>query len=143
VNTLSADVARAPGTPASTVASPIPEAAAARPVPWLAQPRHQRIVLPVAVAIVLLAAWQWWVVAFDIPRFLVPSPVEVMKTIAKDWPLLAGALWVTVKITLLAFIASMVVGTLVAFVFVPVAVTCSLSAVLLLLSQGRVVRSSA
>ncbi len=118
MNTLSADVDRAPGTAATSTASPIPDAAVAQPVPWLAQPRHQRIVLPVLVAVVLLAVWQWWVVAFDIPRFLVPSPVEVMKTLAKDWPLLAGALWVTVKITVLAFLASMVVGTLVAFVFV-------------------------
>ncbi len=118
MNTLSADVTRAPGTAATSTASPIPDAAVARPVPWLAQPRHQRIVLPVLVAVVLLAVWQWWVVAFEIPRFLVPSPVEVMKTLAKDWPLLAGALWVTVKITVLAFLASMVVGTLVAFVFV-------------------------
>ena len=122
MNTLSADSRSAPGAAPRARSAPdataIPEAAAARPVPWLAQPRHQRIVLPVAVAIVLLAAWQWWVVAFEIPRFLVPSPVEVMKTLAKDWSLLAGALWVTVKITLLAFVASMVIGTLIAFLFV-------------------------
>ena len=78
----------------------------------------QRILLPVLVAVVVLAAWQWWVVAFEIPIFLVPSPLDVAKTLVKDWPLLAGALWTTVKITLSAFVASMLLGTLVAFVFV-------------------------
>ena len=94
------------------------DAESARPAPWLAQPKTQRIVLPVGVAIVLLLAWQGWVVAFDIPKFLVPSPMDVARTLTTDWARLAGALGVTVKITLLAFLASMVIGTLVAFLFV-------------------------
>lgn len=96
----------------------VPDAVAARRVPWLARPTNQRIVLPVLVAIVLLFAWQWWVVAFDIPKFLVPSPMDVARTLVTDWARLVGALGVTVKITLLAFFASMLIGTLVAFVFV-------------------------
>ena len=94
------------------------KAESVRPTPWLAQPKTQRIVLPVGVAIVLLLAWQGWVVAFDIPKFLVPSPMDVARTLTTDWARLAGALGVTVKITLLAFFASMVIGTLVAFLFV-------------------------
>ena len=94
------------------------KAESVRPTPWLAQPMTQRIVLPVGVAIVLLLAWQGWVVAFDIPKFLVPSPMDVARTLTTDWARLAGALGVTVKITLLAFFASMVIGTLVAFLFV-------------------------
>ena len=105
-------------TRTSSAPTAIPDAVAARPVPWLAQPKHQRIVLPVLVAVVLLFAWQWWVVAFDIPKFLVPSPMDVMRTLVSDWGRLVAALWITVKITVFAFLASMVLGTLVAFVFV-------------------------
>jgi NitT/TauT family transport system permease protein len=104
--------------PASAATAGLPAAAAPRVVPWFAQPKQQRIALPVLVAIVLIAAWQGWVIAYDIPRFLVPSPLDVARTLIKDFPLLAGALWVTVKITVLAFVSSMVLGTLVAFLFV-------------------------
>ena len=84
----------------SAVPSPVP-APAAPASPTVETVRvqaatRQRILLPVLVAVVLLAAWQWWVVAFEIPKFLVPSPLDVAQTLVKDFPLLAGALWVTV-----------------------------------------------
>ena len=108
-------LAAAPAVPAAATWQDAP---ATRAVPWFARPKNQRIVLPVLVALLLIVGWQWWVVAYSIPKFLVPSPLDVAQTLVKDFPLLAGALWVTVKITLLAFLASMVVGTLVAFLFV-------------------------
>ena len=48
----------------------------------------KRILLPTLVAFVLIALWQWWVTAYDIPQFLVPSPLVVVQTLIKDWPLL-------------------------------------------------------
>ncbi|HQD63939.1 MAG TPA: ABC transporter permease, partial [Casimicrobium huifangae] len=78
----------------------------------------KRLLPPVMVAILLLGLWQWWVMAYDIPPFLVPSPLLVMKTLAKDWPLLSGSLLVTLKVTFLALVASVVIGVAVAFAFV-------------------------
>jgi len=66
----------------------------------------------------LLALWQWGVTEFDIPPFLVPSPLLVAQTLIADWPLLAGALAVTLKVTFLALIASVVIGVVIAFAFV-------------------------
>ncbi len=82
------------------------------------KPELQRVFYPLVVAVVLLAAWQGLVVAFDIPVFLVPSPARVAQTLATDAALLFGALVNTLKITLFSFIAATVVGVLIAFAFV-------------------------
>lgn len=89
-----------------------------RSKPWGQQAQVMRIVLPVLVALVLLGIWQTWVTVAQVPAFLVPSPALIAKTLVQDWALLMGALWVTLKITLLAFLVSMVVGSLIAFLFV-------------------------
>lgn len=78
----------------------------------------QQWVLPLFVAIALLGLWQVWTVAAKVPAYLVPSPWDIAKTLVADWALLCGALWVTVKITVLAFVASVVLGSLIAFAFV-------------------------
>ena len=78
----------------------------------------QQVLWPAAVAVLLLLAWQAWVVAFDIPVFLVPSPLRVAQVLVQDAALLFGALLNTLWITLLAFAASTVLGVLIAFAFV-------------------------
>ncbi|WP_374318987.1 ABC transporter permease [Aquabacterium sp.] len=75
-------------------------------------------VMPLIVAVVLLGLWQTWVTVNEVPAYLVPSPWLIAKTLVADWSLLSSALWVTVKITLLAFGVSALLGTLVAFAFV-------------------------
>jgi len=66
----------------------------------------------------LLALWQGLVVGLEIPPFLVPSPVRVAQVMVADAGLLFGSLYVTMKITLLAFITATVLGVLIAFAFV-------------------------
>jgi len=78
----------------------------------------QRVVWPAAVAVVLIALWQGLVVAYDVPAYLVPSPQRVAQVLVADAGLLFGALWNTLVITLLAFIAAIVLGVLIAFGFV-------------------------
>lgn len=77
-----------------------------------------RALWPTLVAIVLLGVWQAWTTLAEVPDYLVPSPLRIGQTLVRDWPLLGGALWVTIKITVLAFLSSVVVGTLMAFAFV-------------------------
>jgi NitT/TauT family transport system permease protein len=86
--------------------------------PLLARPQVQRVFYPLLVAVVLLALWQGLVVWFEVPPFLVPSPVNVAQVLVSDAPLLFGALLTTLKITLLAFVTATVLGVLVAFAFV-------------------------
>ncbi|NOV24023.1 ABC transporter permease [Cupriavidus necator] len=86
--------------------------------PLLSRPAVQRVAAPLVVGIVLLIAWQSICMAFDVPPYLVPSPVAIGKTLAEDWSLLFGSLWVTLRITLLAFALAVVGGTVAAFLFV-------------------------
>jgi NitT/TauT family transport system permease protein len=77
-----------------------------------------RIAAPVLVGIAMLVLWYALVTAFGVPKYLVPSPVDVAQTLAADWGLLSAALLVTLKITFFAFLTATVVGTLIAFAFV-------------------------
>ena len=87
-------------------------------VPWLQQPRVQRIAYPGLVAIVLIAAWQGLVVWMELPPYLVPSPFLMVKTLFTDWAALGAALLVTLEITLLAFALATLAGVLISFLFV-------------------------
>jgi len=49
---------------------------------------------------------------------LVPSPLLMMQTLITDWAALGASLAVTVKITLLAFLAATITGVLISFLFV-------------------------
>jgi NitT/TauT family transport system permease protein len=53
-----------------------------------------------------------------LPPYLVPSPLLMLQTLMTDWAALGLSLWVTVKITLLAFALATVAGVLISFVFV-------------------------
>ncbi len=86
--------------------------------PLLRRPRVQRVAYPLLVGLVLVLAWQGLVTAMELPPYLVPSPVLMFKTLLTDWAPLGLALWVTLKITLLAFIAATVAGVLISFLFV-------------------------
>lgn len=86
--------------------------------PWSQNPKIQKIIYPVAVGIILIAIWQGLVTGLNLPPYLVPSPLLMMKTLLTDWAMLGLALWVTVKITLFAFAVATILGVLISFVFV-------------------------
>jgi NitT/TauT family transport system permease protein len=77
-----------------------------------------KVAWPAAVAVALLVLWQGLVMVFDVPVFLVPSPLRVAQALTED----AGLLWVallnTLQITLLALACATVLGVLIAFAFV-------------------------
>ena len=77
-----------------------------------------KVVYPAIVAMVLLALWQGAVTGFKLPPYLVPSPLLMLQTLVTDWQSLGGALLVTLKITLFAFVVAVVVGVLISFLFV-------------------------
>ncbi len=104
----------------STAASPVPTDPDLAPrttrawvdAPWL------RLAAPVAVGVVFIALWQFICTSFDVPVFLVPSPLAIATTLVEDWALLSSALVSTLKVTFLAFILAVVIGVAVAFLFV-------------------------
>jgi NitT/TauT family transport system permease protein len=100
--------ARDAGTPAQRVAR----------TPLLQRPPVQRVFYPALVAVALIGLWQGLVVAFNIPHYLVPSPLRVAGVLFTDAALLFGALVTTLKITVLAFVCATVLGVAIAFAFV-------------------------
>jgi NitT/TauT family transport system permease protein len=81
-------------------------------------PSLRDLLWPAGVAVVLLGLWQALVVGFDVPPYLVPSPLNVAQVLVQDASLLFAALLNTLWVTLLAFLGAVVLGVLVAFVFV-------------------------
>jgi NitT/TauT family transport system permease protein len=104
---------------AQEIRKPQLPATSSTPAPRKATPRRaNRVLYPLLVAVFLLGAWQGAVTAWEIPPYLVPSPLLVLQTLMADGAVLGAALLFTLKITLLSFAVAVVLGTLISFVFV-------------------------
>jgi len=113
-----AEVPRAVPTPkkAAVRAKPVRQPLLRQPL--LSQPRVQRVLYPLLVGLVLIALWQGLVTGLELPPYLVPSPLLMLETLISDWAPLGASLWVTIKITVLAFVAATIAGVLISFLFV-------------------------
>ncbi len=80
--------------------------------------RTLRFLAPMAVAAIVIGLWQSLTVAYDVPAYLVPSPLAVARTLVQDRELLLRALGVTLTIALVALFVATLVGTLTALLFV-------------------------
>jgi NitT/TauT family transport system permease protein len=76
------------------------------------------IAAPLAVGMVMVAIWEIACRTFHVPVFLFPKPSDIAAKLASDWPTLLAALGVTLRVALQAFFAAIVIGTLIAFLFV-------------------------
>jgi NitT/TauT family transport system permease protein len=77
-----------------------------------------RIVSPLCAGALLLAIWELTCRFADVPVYLFPKPSEILQTLIADTPALLSALWFTLRIALQAFVAAVVFGSLIAFLFV-------------------------
>lgn len=77
-----------------------------------------RLLAPVAVGAALLLLWHALVVLGDVPAYIVPSPLLVLKTLVRDWAMLANSLMVTLEVTGAALLAAVVLGVALSVVFV-------------------------
>ena len=73
---------------------------------------------PLVVGALILAAWEACCRAFAIPSYLVPTPSLIASTFVANAPSLLHALWITLRVTLIALSLSIVIGTAIAFLFV-------------------------
>jgi NitT/TauT family transport system permease protein len=76
-----------------------------------------RILLPTLIGIAFLGFWEWQVRANEIPPFILPGPVEIGRTLWRDWPSLAVSLGVTLQITFAALFVAAALGLLLAVLF--------------------------
>ncbi len=88
-----------------------------------AMPRWTRSLLspdvlaPILVGLVLLTAWELAVRITNTPPYLLPGPLLILQTLAKDWPTLFPSWFVTMKIAFTALIAATLSGLFVAILF--------------------------
>ena len=76
-----------------------------------------RILLPVVVLAVGVAAWEFVVRIDDIPPYVLPGPSAVVRTLVDDWPVLSLSLLTTLLTTLEGFAAAAVGGIALALLF--------------------------
>jgi len=77
-----------------------------------------RFAAPLAVAVVVVAAWQILVSVNRIPPYIVPSPLLVAQTLYADRALLLNSLGVTMSIAATALALATLLGVAIALVFV-------------------------
>jgi NitT/TauT family transport system permease protein len=76
-----------------------------------------RVIPPVVILIVGLAAWEIAVRLGNVPVFILPGPVVIFQTLVRDWIMLQPSLIVTVLITFGALTAATVLGVAIAILF--------------------------
>jgi NitT/TauT family transport system permease protein len=79
--------------------------------------RLVRILLPIVVLAVGVAAWELVVRVNDIPPYVLPGPAAVFRTLVDDWPVLSLSLLTTLTTTLEGFVAAAVGGIALALLF--------------------------
>ena len=72
--------------------------------------RVVQIVIPIAMLGLLVAAWQIYVTAANVPHYILPSPVRIAQAFAEDHEMLFRSLSITLQTTLLALAIALASG---------------------------------
>jgi len=76
------------------------------------------IAAPVAVGLVFLVMWHAIVAINQIPSYIVPGPLLVLETLARDWASLFHSLLITLRVTGSALLFAVLLGSLLSVLFV-------------------------
>lgn len=83
----------------------------------MTQERLLAYALPAFVAVAVIAGWEWAVITFEVSPFILPTPSAIVDAAIADWESLLASAWVTVRITIQAFLLALVAGVALAVVF--------------------------
>jgi NitT/TauT family transport system permease protein len=73
--------------------------------------------LPLLFGMVFLAVWEGLVTVLETPAYVLPGPLAIGEALVTGFGSLMGSLWVTLRITLLAFAIALTIGTGFAILF--------------------------
>jgi NitT/TauT family transport system permease protein len=76
-----------------------------------------KILMPLAVGLLSLGAWEMVVRINQIPHYILPGPILIATTMWQDWGTLSGSLWITLSISLAALAVAVVAGVALAILF--------------------------
>ncbi|MBV8169317.1 MAG: ABC transporter permease [Alphaproteobacteria bacterium] len=82
-----------------------------------AQGDKLRIIMPVAVGVLMLAAWEAGVRLGDVPPYILPGPIAVIGALIDDGGSLLTSLWITLQVTVSAFLLAALGGGALAVLF--------------------------
>lgn len=92
-------------------------------------------IYPVATVVILVVLWDVVVDAFDIPQYLIPTPITVAKHLVANWNFLLTHTLVTTYETVGGFVLSIVIGVALAMAIVSSRAVDQAIMPLLILSQ--------
>jgi NitT/TauT family transport system permease protein len=76
-----------------------------------------RLLAPGLIGVLVLSGWEALVAAKGIPSYVLPGPIEIARTLVRDWSSLSVSLLVTLQITAAALAVAAALGLLLAIVF--------------------------
>ena len=76
------------------------------------------IVIPVFMVLLAIGAWQAHIMINQVPRYIMPAPLDVVNALFTDWGTLAPSLLVTLRITVMALGIALVGGVGLAIILV-------------------------
>src|SRR5689334_9580007 len=68
------------------------------------------LAVPIVMLVLLIVAWQVYVVVANVPHYILPSPLRIYHAFQEDWGMLFKALLVTLQTTFLALAIALVTG---------------------------------
>jgi NitT/TauT family transport system permease protein len=80
-----------------------------RPIPLV-----QRVLVPLLLGAALIGLWEFLVRWLEVPKFVLPPPSMIAQSLLADHATLLVSLWITLRITLLAFLIALVAGVVLA-----------------------------
>lgn len=87
------------------------------PLPMVQRLFSAEILAPLVVGLSALVLWEVGVRLTNTPPYILPGPILVIQTLFRDWGVLFPSLLITLKITIVAFVAAIVSGLLTAILF--------------------------
>jgi NitT/TauT family transport system permease protein len=76
-----------------------------------------RLVMPLAIGLLFLGAWEAAVRLGDVPPYILPGPWLILRTLVSDWDSLWQSLLVTLEVTVAAFLLAALGGGALAILF--------------------------
>jgi NitT/TauT family transport system permease protein len=78
--------------------------------------RFAQIAVPLVMLAGMIVLWHVYVTVYQVPHYILPSPLRVAQSLYTDWPILFRALQVTVEITFSALALALLGGVTIAII---------------------------
>jgi len=112
---VSDPTATAPAAASGPVTAPEEAAPPARR-PW-SETTWAKLGIPVLIGVVFVIGWEVVVRVNEIPKFVLPAPSLIWQALIADFWSLMGSLWITLKVTIQAFVLAVIGGVALAILF--------------------------